>query len=51
MIDSSLDNQLLGANDCIRHVGKDESSWLFYEAEDRECAVRCAMSDVLPKGW
>ncbi len=50
MMASSLDSQHLRADDCIRHVGKDESSRLFDEAEDRECAIRCAMFDVLPKG-
>jgi len=51
MIDSSLDSQHLRADDCIRHKGKDESSRRYYEVEDSECAVRCAMFDVLPKGW
>lgn len=51
MIDSSSDSQHLRADGCIRHAGKDESSRLFDEAEDRECAVRCAMLYVLPKGW
>lgn len=32
-------------------VGKEESSKPFYEVEERECEVWCAMFEALPKGW